>query len=130
VPFDAGVHDLRLSWFQEDFPGLDPGDYFEQAAGVAAQLGAKVLAVKRNGAPVAYAQVDRVGRAAEVAQVYVSPEYRGAGLGTALTRAAIEAAADADELWIVADDAGRPKELYGRLGFRPAWTAMQALLPG
>ena len=22
---------------------------------------------------------------------------------------------------------GRPKQLYGRLGFRPAWTAIQAL---
>jgi hypothetical protein len=38
--------------------------------------------------------------------------------------------AEADELWIVADDAGRPKRLYGRLGFRLAWTAIQALLPG
>jgi hypothetical protein len=29
------------------------------------------------------------------------------------------------DLWIVADDEDRPKELYARLGFRPAWTAME-----
>jgi GNAT superfamily N-acetyltransferase len=73
---------------------------------------------------------DRVGRSAEVAQVYVSPDYRGGGFGTALTRAAIEAASDADETWIIADDEGRPKELYARLGFRPVWTAIEALRPG
>jgi ribosomal protein S18 acetylase RimI-like enzyme len=79
---------------------------------------------------VAYTEVDRVGRSAEVAQVYVSPGYRGGGFGTALTSTAIEAARDADETWIVADDEGRPKELYSRLGFRPVWTAIEALRPG
>jgi hypothetical protein len=29
------------------------------------------------------------------------------------------------DLWIVADDEGRPKELYARLGFRPAWTPIE-----
>jgi hypothetical protein len=29
------------------------------------------------------------------------------------------------DLWIVADDEDRPKELYARLGFRTAWTAME-----
>ena len=42
-----------------------------------------------------------------------------------MTRAAIEAAGDVRDLWIVADDEDRPKELYARLGFRPAWTAME-----
>jgi ribosomal protein S18 acetylase RimI-like enzyme len=57
----------------------------------------------------------------------VRPDRRGRGLGTALTSAAIEAAAGADDVLIVADDQGRPKELYARLGFRPAWTAMELL---
>ena len=48
-----------------------------------------------------------------------------------MTRAAIEAAGDVDDLWIVADDEGRPKELYARLGFRPAWTSIEFLrVPG
>ena len=42
-----------------------------------------------------------------------------------MTRAAIEAAGDVRDLWIVADDEDRPKELYARLGFRPAWTTME-----
>ena len=43
----------------------------------------------------------------------------------AMTRAAIEAAGDVRDLWIVADDEDRPKELYARLGFRPAWATME-----
>ena len=55
------------------------------------------------------------------------PEHRGDGRGTALTRAAIEAAGDVDELWIVADDEDRPKHLYARHGFSPAWTSTEFL---
>jgi hypothetical protein len=45
-----------------------------------------------------------------------------------MTRAAIEAASGADDLWIAADDEGRPKELYARLGFRPVWRDMEVTL--
>jgi hypothetical protein len=38
-------------------------------------------------------------------------------------------AGDARDLWIVADDEGRPNELYARLGFRPAWVTMEFLRP-
>ena len=63
--------------------------------------------------------------AAEITEVFVHPAHRGGGLGTALTRAAIEAAGPVGDLWIGADDEDRPKELYARLGFRAAWTAME-----
>ena len=85
----------------------------------------RVLAVHEGGAPAAFAQLEHVGGAAEITQVYVDPEHRGGGRGTAMTRAAIEAAGDVRDLWIVADDEDRPKQLYARLGFRPAWTAME-----
>ena len=88
----------------------------------------QVLAVCEKGAPVAFAQLERDGAAAELTQVYVHPKHRGGGRGTAMTRAAIEAAGDVRDLWIAADDDDRPKELYARLGFRPAWTAMEFLL--
>jgi GNAT superfamily N-acetyltransferase len=117
----------RLVWHFEDFPALDPSDYLVQARRVAERLGTRVFAAREQGTPIAYAQLDRVGQAAEVAQVFVRADRRGRGLGTAITRAAITAAADADPLWIVADDTGRPKELYRRLGFRPAWTAIELL---
>jgi GNAT superfamily N-acetyltransferase len=126
VPYDD-VRDLRVAWYLEDFPGHDLSDHLAEAAKVARLHGARVLAVREAGQPVAFAQLERDGRSAEIAQVYVHPEHRGRGLGTAMTCAAIEAAGDAEDLWIVADDAGRPKELYARLGFRPVWTAIETL---
>jgi ribosomal protein S18 acetylase RimI-like enzyme len=126
VPYDA-VHDLRVAWYQEDFPGMDPGGYHAEAREVALRSGAQVLAVMDGRAPVAYAQLERQGATAEITHVYVHPQYRGAGRGTALTRAATDAAGDARDIWIVADDEGRPKELYARLGFRPAWAMTESL---
>jgi GNAT superfamily N-acetyltransferase len=126
VSYDS-VHDLRVAWHQEDFPDQDPGDYHAQAREVALRRHAQILAVREGGVPVAFAQLERDGAGAEITHVYVHPEHRGAGRGTAMTRAAIEAAGDARDLWIGADDEDRPKELYTRLGFRPAWTAMEFL---
>lgn len=126
VPFDA-VKALRVEWTAEDFPDLELGDHLAEARDVAGILGAQILAVMDAGTPVAYAQVELMNRSAEITQVYVRRDHRGRGLGTALTCAAIEAVRDVDELWIVADDEGRPKQLYSRLGFSPAWTAVEML---
>lgn len=126
VPYDD-VRELRVIWHHEDFPDVDPGDYLDEARGIAALLRTRVLAVQDAGRPVAFAQLEQLGDAAEIAAVFVHPDHRGAGLGTAVTRAAIEAAAGIGDLLIVADDEGRPKDLYRRLGFRPAWTAVEAL---
>jgi ribosomal protein S18 acetylase RimI-like enzyme len=126
VPYDA-VHALRVIWHREDFPDQDPGGYHVEAREVALHRGVQVLAVREGGAAVAFAQLERDGAAAEITQVFVHPEFRGRGRGTAITRAAIEAAGDVRDLWIVADDEDRPKKLYARLGFRPAWTAMEFL---
>ena len=124
VPYDA-VHPLRVGWHLEDFPDQDPGRYHVESREVALRCGARVLAVREGGAPVAFAQLERNGDSAEITQVYVHPDYRGGGRGEAITRAAIEAAGDVRDLWIVADDEDRPKELYARLGFRAAWTATE-----
>jgi ribosomal protein S18 acetylase RimI-like enzyme len=124
VPYDA-VHELRVAWHEEESPGQDGSAYHVQAREVALRREVQVLAVREAGAPVAFAQLEHDGDAAEIAQVYVHPRYRGGGRGTAMTRAAIQAAGDVRDLWIVADDDDRPKELYARLGFRPAWTTME-----
>jgi GNAT superfamily N-acetyltransferase len=130
VEYDS-VLPMRLAWHYEDSPDLDSRDYLANAREVAMTRDVRVIAPIENGEPVGFAQLERIGRAAEVTQVYVRPEHRGGGRGTAITRAAIEAAADVDDLWIVADDEGRPKELYARLGFRPAWTSFEYLrVPG
>jgi GNAT superfamily N-acetyltransferase len=124
IPYDD-VHDLRVAWHREDFPDRDPLDYHEQAREVAGRLNAQVLAVVEDGAPIAFAQLDHGGGAAEITQVFVHPDQRGRGLGTALTKAAIEAAGPVEGLWICADDEDRPKQLYERLGFRPALTTLE-----
>jgi ribosomal protein S18 acetylase RimI-like enzyme len=126
VAYDVVTH-LRVAWSKEDFPDLDLSDHLDAARDVARRLDAQVFAAFDRAAPVGYAQLERLGRRAEVAQVYVHPEHRGRGIGTALTCTAIDAAGDVDELWIVGDDEGRAKHLYHRLGFRPAWTAVELL---
>jgi ribosomal protein S18 acetylase RimI-like enzyme len=127
VPYDAVDH-LRVAWHLEDFPDQDDRGYHAQAREVAMRRNARVLTVREGGRSVAFAQLERVGAAAEITQVYVHPEYRGGGRGTAMTRAAIEAAGDVRDLWIAADHDDRPKELYARLGFRPAWIAVECTL--
>jgi GNAT superfamily N-acetyltransferase len=124
LAYDA-VNDLRSAWHREDFPAIDPSSYIAEAREVAMHRDAQVLAVREGDVPIAFAQLERDGGGAEISQVYVHPDHRGAGRGTAITRAAIQAAGDVEDLWIVADDEDRPKELYARLGFRPVYTAME-----
>jgi GNAT superfamily N-acetyltransferase len=124
VDYDA-VQGLRVAWHREDFPDQDPGAYHEQSREVALRRNAQVLATRDGSAPIGYAQLERAGDGAEIAQVFVHPDYRGGGRGTAITRAAIAAAGDVSDLWISADDEDRPKELYMRLGFRPVWHSME-----
>lgn len=130
LAYDA-VHELRVRWHHEDFPGQDPAAFHLQARDVALQRRARVLAVLEDGVPVAFAQLEHQGRDAEVSEVYVRRDHRGRGLGTAVTRAAIIAAGSAGDLWITADDEDRAKRVYERLGFRAAAKTMQFLrLPG
>jgi GNAT superfamily N-acetyltransferase len=127
VDYDA-VQRLRVAWHREDFDfPLTDGSYFVQSRELALRRGARVLAVLERGEPIAFAQLIRVRKAAEITHVYVSPEHRGRGLGTAITSAAIADAGAARNLWICADEEDRPKELYERLGFAPAWTTAQFL---
>ena len=126
VPYEA-AHDLRVAWTHEDFPTLDPTGYFEQARAVSEARGVEVFAAHDDGVPVAFAELEWVGDSAEIASIYVHQDHRGTGLGTAITRAAIEAGSDARDLWIVADADGRARQIYERLGFREAWTLLDFL---
>jgi len=126
VPYEA-AHDLRVAWIHEDFPTLDTTGYFEEARAVSMARGVEVFAVLEDGVAVAFAELERIGDSAEVASVYVHPDHRGAGLGTAITQAAIEAGSDARDLWIVADADGNARHIYERLGFREAWTVLDFL---
>ena len=126
VPYEA-AHELRVMWTYEDFPTLDTTGYFEEARAVSMARGVEVFAVLEEGAAVAFAELEWVGNSAEISSVYVHPDHRGAGLGTAITQAAIEAASGARDLWIVADADGRARQIYERLGLRGAWTVLDFL---
>lgn len=126
VPYDA-VRELRLAWSREDFPDQDHGAYLAAAREVALARGVQVLAVHDRDVPVGYAQLERDSATAEITHVYVHPDYRGGGRGTALTHAAIQQAGDVSDLWIVADDEGKAKNVYARLGFHAAWRRMEFL---
>lgn len=121
VPYEA-VDELRLAWHLEEDDGSEYERFKIAAREVAETRDVRVLAVREDGRPIAFAQLERSGSGAEITQVYVHPDRRGGGRGTAMTRAAILAASDAEDLWIVADDEDRPKDLYKRLGFDGVWT--------
>jgi GNAT superfamily N-acetyltransferase len=120
------VHDLRVAWHYEDFPTLlDTLDHFDHVREIAMSHGVQVFAVRDgSGAPVAFAELEVHGAGAEIASVYVHPDHRGAGMGTALTQAAIEAAPGDGDLWIVTDADGGARQIYERLGFRAAWSLL------
>jgi GNAT superfamily N-acetyltransferase len=126
VPYDR-AHRLRVSWHQEDFPGVDASMHFGSAREVALARNARVLGAGEEARPIAYAQIESGDTGAEISDVYVHPDHRGRGIGTALTRVAIATALPTSDLWIAADDEDRPKHLYARLGFRPVWREMQFL---
>ncbi len=61
------------------------------------------------------------GHVAQVEDVYVTPEARGQGHGRAMvSAAALAGQADHGLTFITADDNGWPKQLYAKLGFKPA----------
>ncbi len=126
VPDDT-VNALRTASHQEDFPGRDDSQFQAQAREVRRALGTRVLAVYDDSRPIAYAGLDPGDGEAEIRVLYVLPEYRGQGHGTALTQAAVNAAGSVEHVWICADDENRPKQLYARLGFRPVLTTTQFL---
>lgn len=131
VDYDAVV-ELRREWNHEDFPTVDQEDHLPVAKEVALTRGVKVVASLEDSEPVGFAQVEYIDGDAEITQVFVSSSRRGSGRGTAITRAAIESAlGEVEDLFIIADDEDRPKELYKRLGFCPAWVTTEfTRLPG
>ena len=85
-------------------------------------LGERCFAAYDGDAVCAYAKLRHRDDVAQVEDVAVLPEHRGAGLGRLVTSAALAAglALEPELLFIVADEDDWPKELYARLGFAPA----------
>jgi GNAT superfamily N-acetyltransferase len=53
-------------------------------------------------------------------RLYVTPAARGAGIGARLVETAL-AAGGRSTAWVIADDDGRARSLYERLGFETVW---------
>lgn len=130
LDYDA-VRELRDIWHREDFGEHTETETFHNQAREVAELAhVRVIAAVEEGRPIGFAQVETHDGGSEVAQVFVCPERRGAGLGRALTVRAIRVGADAaPQVWICAKRDDRPRRLYERLGFRPVVETGVAILP-
>ncbi len=62
------------------------------------------------------------GGLAQVEDVGTLEAFRGRGIARAMVCLAIDLAADAEMVWLPADDDDWPKQLYEKLGFRPIGT--------
>lgn len=130
VDYDV-VRELREIWHREDFGEHTESEAFHAQAREVAELArVRVVAAMDEDRPVGFAQVETHDGGSEVAQVFVRPDHRGSGLGTALSARAILLAREAAEnVWIGAERDGRPRQLYERLGFHPVVETAVALLP-
>lgn len=131
VDYDV-VRELRDIWHREDFGDHTETEAFHaQARAVAELADVHVVARIKNGRPIGFAQVETHDGGSEVAQVFVRPECRGQGLGSALTERAIQVAKGAaPSVWICAERDDRPRRLYERLGFcAVVETGVAILLP-
>ena len=90
--------------------------------------------MRAAGEVVSAADLFSDGRTAQVEDVVTSPEQRGRGYASAVVlRAVAEAKRTGhDFVFLIADDADWPKELYTRLGFAPLgrkWTFLRRPAP-
>jgi ribosomal protein S18 acetylase RimI-like enzyme len=94
-------------------------------------VGERCFATYAGDEVSAYAKLRHRGGVAQVEDVAVLPEHRGAGLGRLVTSAALAAglALDPELLFLVADDDDWPKDLYERLGFAAVGATRGFLLP-
>jgi GNAT superfamily N-acetyltransferase len=121
VPF-AQTRALRLEWHRSDDWGDEEALHLDSAEAVAARNGNRAFVVTVGARAVGFCSLfaPQGAAAAEIDQAYVSPAHRGRGIGASLISAGLAAGGQRTN-WIVADDEGRPKGLYRRLGFRPIW---------
>jgi len=85
------------------------------------EAGALFFVASADGRPASECELYVLGDVAQIEDVNTLEEFRGRGLGSAVVLAAARAARErgCDVVFLVADDADWPKDLYGRLGFDP-----------
>jgi GNAT superfamily N-acetyltransferase len=85
------------------------------------EAGGRFFVADVDGQPASVCELYVLGDVAQVEDVNTIEEFRGRGLGSAVVLAAAAAARarGCDIVFLIADDADWPKELYSRLGFDP-----------
>jgi GNAT superfamily N-acetyltransferase len=117
----ADTRALRLEWHNSEDWGDEEALHLDSAEAVAVRIGTRAFVARgEDGEPIGFCTLFAGDGGAEVDQAYVTPSARDGGLGARLIAAAL-AAGGHHTNWIVADDEGRPKGLYQRLGFEPVW---------
>jgi GNAT superfamily N-acetyltransferase len=111
------IRELRQEW-TNDFSPEEMAAFAPVEEEVADRLGCRTFIARVDGRPTAFVLWSAAAR--EVRLVYTSPAARGRGLARMLVGAAARACGS--PVVIVADDEDSPKELYEKIGFRPAWT--------
>lgn len=140
----AALAALRFRWqsIESGRVGLDPGAYAAELArwmGDHAATHRAFLAL-RGQDPVAMAWlavVDRVPspaelrrRAAILQSVYVAPEHRDAGVGSALVRHVVDAARESGYSYVMVHPSERSFLFYERLGFVATGGELELRLDG
>jgi GNAT superfamily N-acetyltransferase len=121
---DQGLALMRM-WMEEDHRGIseDGLDQLEEFARREGRFwGERCFGVvDSDGAPVAMTKLRLDETTAWVEDVFTAPRARRNGHARLLVTHAVAlgVATDPEVTFIVADDNDWPKELYGRIGFRP-----------
>jgi ribosomal protein S18 acetylase RimI-like enzyme len=116
------THGLRAEWYLAF--GNTPAEQRALAQAqdrLGARRGMRAFVVRdAAGAPLGFLTLAVGEDAVEIDQLYVTPSARGRGVGGRLVEGAL-AAGGRDVAWVVADDEGRARALYERLGFETVW---------
>lgn len=115
---------LRAEWNAD----LEPDPTFPARQELAlARRGARAFAVGELGFTI-LCTGGPPSNVVEIDGLYVTQTARGQGIGASIVNAAL-AASEAEAAWIVADDEGRARPLYDRLGFETVWRPYCFVLP-
>ncbi len=122
---DEATHAAVEAAVTREFPDIAEEEVVQQllraraALNAAAPEGTRFWVGVDGGAHAGNALLRRGPGVAQVEDVATLTAHRGRGLARAAVGAAVDAAAGAELVFLVADDEDWPKELYAKLGFDP-----------
>ncbi len=126
VPYDA-VNHLRRAWHEEDHDGTESDSFHAAVREIGLRRRVRVFTVLDDGHPVAFTQLDRGPRGAEVALVYVARDRRrpSGSAPRSPARRSSPPAAGRDRIY-----GSAPTTRTGRRKLCPAWLPCCRTLDG